>query len=122
LNCAWDEVVQCVDASELVRPLDIASDNADLVGHVLLPLDRSIASARSVAVDGVRRTTGQDDHACLSAHRVVDVATQVLRADVDVDHHQLRLPRHQKVPVRSRHGHVFEQAWHQRWHALAIRH
>ena len=74
----------------------------------------------AVAVDGVGRATGQDDYAGLATHRVVDVAAQVLGADVDVDHHQLRLARHQEVPVRRGHGHVFEQARHQRWHALAV--
>ena len=54
--------------------------------------------------------------ACLRTRRAVDVAAQVLRADVGMAHHALRLARHEEVLVGRNHGDVFEQARHQGGH------
>ena len=46
LHGSRDQLVECVDPRQLVRPLRIPAHDADLIRHVLLPLDRPVATAR----------------------------------------------------------------------------
>ncbi len=84
-------------------------------------MDGPIPTAGHLAVDGVRRAPGQYHHPGLAAHRVVDVAAEVLGPDVDMHNHQLRAARDEKVAMRRRHRHVLVQTWHQSWDRLAVR-
>ena len=99
LRAAGDELTERVGARQLVVPFDVTANDAGLVQLVLVPLDGPIARAWSLAVDGVRRAAGDDDHAALPALSVVQVAAEVLRPGVDVDQHGLRTARHIEVAM-----------------------
>ena len=107
-----DEVPERVGPAELVDPLHVAANDARLVAHVLLPVHRAQASAWDVPVDGVRRPPGQDDDAGLAAHRVVQVAPEILRTDVDVHDDHLRAAREREVAVGRRERHALEERRH----------
>ncbi len=113
--------MQRVRARELLRPLHVGAHDADLVPDVLLPVHRSRAPAGGVSIDGVRGASRQDDDAGLAAHRIVQVAAEILCPHVDVDDDDLWPSRHREVAVRCGQRHALEERCDDARHALAPR-
>ncbi len=105
--------------AQLVIPLHRLAQHPGLVEHLLAPVDVAVAAAE-LALLGDRRASRGEDQRNAVAVEIDDVVDRVGGADVDVQHHALRLAAHRIGAMRHRHREVLVRD-HQRRRYLGIR-
>ena len=107
--------------ADLVGPLGVLVDDRALAWSILQIVDELVAPAPDPGVFGDRGQTRDHDRRYASARRVVDAAPKVLSPHVDVDQHQLRLPRDHRVTVSRAERRHFMRAHDDFGHAGPVR-
>jgi hypothetical protein len=113
LQGAVDELFGVAPGADLMRVLDVATDDARLVGRVLEPVDELVAAAGELPVGGHRRPAGQYQHRHPPPGRVVHGAAEVLGAAVDMHEDRLSLAADLGVPLRRAERDELVRAEHQ---------
>ena len=113
LQGAVDELLRVAPGPDLVRVLDVATDDPGLVGRVLEPVDELVAAAGQLALGGHRRQAGQYQHRHPPPGHVVHGAAQVLGAAVDVHEYRLGLATDLGIPLRRAERDELVRAQHQ---------
>ncbi len=113
LQGAVDDLLRVAPGADLVRVLDVATDDPGLVGRVLEPVDELVAAAGQLALGGHRRQAGQYQHRHAAPGHVVHGTAEILGAAVDVHQHRLGLAADLGIPLRRAERDELVRAEHQ---------
>ncbi len=108
---ARDHVTDLSRHAQLVVPLHQLAHHAGLVEHFLRPVNRARARAEGAFL-GDRRAPGGENERDAIARQVGEIVDRVGRADIDVNHHGLRMSGHQIGAMRHADREVFVRDEH----------